>query len=423
MGSLNTGQTIDLSQCATFEIPGVEVIYTENRLNGECAGEYTLERSWIATDDAGNQVGHGQTITVVDNTAPIFCVLPESYSSACQPEDAAPLYGYDQCEATGFGASAWINEFHYDNTGGDVGEFFEVAGTAGTDLAGYTIELYNGSNGSLYNTINLSGIIPEEICGYGALDFQLPSNGIQNGGPDGFALVQDGVVVTFLSSYEGEFMAMEGTASGMMSTDIGVSEPGSTPIGQSLQLTGTGANGADFAWSGPSAASPGALNADQIMEGPLLAVLSENNIDVIDANNYTVERSWTLIDDCGNPAMHTQTIIVSIPTVVFPDLAPVCAGEQTITLTGGATPAGGVYSGLGVTDNADGTFDLDLSAVEPSDYTITYTLDLDVDCQYVEEVTLTVTDCAIGITDPCVCNGDNSPIIYDPVAGIYTNSK
>jgi hypothetical protein len=45
-------------------------------------------------------------------------------------------------------ATVFINEFHYDNTGGDTGEFIEIAGPAGTDLTGWSIVLYNGANGS-----------------------------------------------------------------------------------------------------------------------------------------------------------------------------------------------------------------------------------------------------------------------------------
>lgn len=65
------------------------------------------------------------------------------------------------------------------------------------------------------------------------------TNGIQNGSPDGIALVNGTTVVQFLS-YEGTFAAVDGPASDMTSVDIGVSEPGSTPIGFSLQLRGTG---------------------------------------------------------------------------------------------------------------------------------------------------------------------------------------
>ena len=37
----------------------------------------------------------------------------------------------------------WINEFHYDNDGGDTGEAVEVAGPAGTDLTDFQLVLYS----------------------------------------------------------------------------------------------------------------------------------------------------------------------------------------------------------------------------------------------------------------------------------------
>lgn len=157
--------------------------------------------------------------------------------------------------------NVFVNEFHYDNDGGDIGEFIEVAGVSGADLTGWTIALYNGNGGGIYGTLTLSGVIPDEGAGFGALSF--PAAGLQNGAPDGFALVDaSGAVVEFLS-YEGSFTAVGGPADGMTSTDVGVEEPGSTPTGFSLQRTGSGLLPSDFAWSGPADGSPGALNAGQ----------------------------------------------------------------------------------------------------------------------------------------------------------------
>ena len=60
------------------------------------------------------------------------------------------------------------------------------------------------------------------------------ANGIQNGSPDGVALVDDnGVLVEFLS-YEGVFAATNGPAAGITSIDIGVSEAGTEAAGTSL---------------------------------------------------------------------------------------------------------------------------------------------------------------------------------------------
>ena len=125
-------------------------------------------------------------------------------------------------------AAPFISEIHYDNTGGDTGEAIEVAAAAGTDLAGCSLVLYNGSNGTVYSTLDLCGRIDNEGDGYGAVFFEAAD--IQNGAPDGLALVDSsGTVLQFLS-YEGSFTATGGPALGLTSTDIGVSETGSTQL-------------------------------------------------------------------------------------------------------------------------------------------------------------------------------------------------
>ncbi len=146
-----------------------------------------------------------------------------------------------------------INEFHYDNASIDVGEFIEVRVAAGTDVTAMSVELYNGSNGALYNTLAVgSGAMTTD----GTWDYHvlsLPTDGLQNGAPDGLALVDGTEVIEFLS-YEGSFTATGGTASGLTSTDIGVAEDGSTPIGHSLQREDDGT------WSAPEENTAGLDN-------------------------------------------------------------------------------------------------------------------------------------------------------------------
>jgi len=162
------------------------------------------------------------------------------------------------------GTCVFINELHYDNDGADAGEAIEVAGPAGTDLTGWSVVLYNGNGGAPYDTFALSGAIPDEgETGFGALSF--PRAGIQNGSPDGLALVDSSSQVVQFLSYEGVLTAIGGPADGMTSTDIGVTEPSDGPIGLSLQLTGEnpGSSYEEFAWSGPTDDSFGATNAGQ----------------------------------------------------------------------------------------------------------------------------------------------------------------
>ncbi|MGC3955028.1 MAG: ExeM/NucH family extracellular endonuclease [Propionicimonas sp.] len=130
----------------------------------------------------------------------------------------------------------FISELHYDNAGADVDEAVEVFGPAGTDLTGWSIVLYNGSGGASYGTLPLTGQIPDLAGGYGVV--VAPAAGLQNGAPDGLALVDAGGAVVEFLSYEGTFTASNGPAAGLASTDIGVNQPGTGPVGFSLQLAG-----------------------------------------------------------------------------------------------------------------------------------------------------------------------------------------
>ena len=131
----------------------------------------------------------------------------------------------------------FINEIHYDNAGTDANEGIEIAGPSGTNLSPYALTLYNGNDNSALNTINLSGVIPNQSNGFGTLFFSIIP--IQNGAPDGVALDNNGTLIQFLS-YEGTITATDGVAIGNTSADIGVSENGTTSVGHSLQLNGTG---------------------------------------------------------------------------------------------------------------------------------------------------------------------------------------
>jgi predicted extracellular nuclease len=159
----------------------------------------------------------------------------------------------------------FVNEIHYDNGGTDTGEAIEVAGPAGTDLTGWSVVLYNGANGASYSTRTLTGTLADQQGGFGTASLSYPVNGIQNGAPDGLALVgAAGEVVQFLS-YEGTFTAVGGPADGMTSTDIGVSQSGSGPAGESMQLTGSGTTYGDLDWAPSGTASFGSPNTGQIL--------------------------------------------------------------------------------------------------------------------------------------------------------------
>jgi hypothetical protein len=141
-------------------------------------------------------------------------------------------------------ADVYINEFHYDNTGTDENEFIEIVTTANEDPNFVFVDLYNGNGGVVYDgPRSLTEYVDHGIQSDGNryYSYTYDSNGIQNGAPDGLAVTfmppGSGFPVEFLS-YEGTFMATDGFASGLTSTDVGVAESSATPIGSSLQLIG-----------------------------------------------------------------------------------------------------------------------------------------------------------------------------------------
>jgi len=258
--------------------------------------------------------------------------------------------------------NAWINEFHYDNASTDVGEFVEVViEDAGTyTLSDFQIDLYNGNGGSSYNTKTLDAFTVGSTSGnFTFYTYTYPSNGIQNGAPDGIALSYQEVLISgqFLS-YEGTLTGSSGPASGILSVDIGVSETSGTPVGHSLQLAGAGTQYSDFSWQAPATETPGNLNNSQSFGGSVFPVainaytVSTTEIDVlynlditsVDPSEYELTGSSTIyfLDaeiDISNPKLvHLSNATVPITADLTLDSIADATNSTGKTFYGGIMP-------------------------------------------------------------------------------------
>jgi hypothetical protein len=289
-------------------------IITTSKESGSFFDIGTTEVTVTATDAAGNTAECSFNVTVEDGDAPtavcqnITVVLDASGNATIVAADI-DNGSNDTCgdvtlaiDKSSFscddvtipeGNQVWINEFHYDNSSTDVDEFIEVV--SNFDASVYSIVLYNGNNGESYNSNLLSTAALTNDSGYNFYVINYPSNGIQNGAPDGIALVDDlGEVKQFLSYESSPFEATNGPASGMTSTDIGVSENSSTPVGQSLQLTGTGFQASDFTWSGPTDDTPGTVNEGQSIGNGIEVMLTVTDES---SNQSTCVAFVTVVND------------------------------------------------------------------------------------------------------------------------------
>ena len=102
--------------------------------------------------------------------------------------------------STSIHAAVMINEIDYDQPGGDTAEFIELynSGTDSVPLDGFTLDLVNGTNGSTYNSFDLSGlsisangylVLCSDTQAVANCDIDVSSGSwIQNGGDNGDAV-------------------------------------------------------------------------------------------------------------------------------------------------------------------------------------------------------------------------------------------
>ncbi|WP_375581178.1 T9SS type A sorting domain-containing protein [Marivirga tractuosa] len=197
--------------------------------------------------------------------------------------------------------NVWINEFHYDNTSTDEGEFVEVVieDTSSYDLDLFTLNFYNGNGGESYESHSLA-TFTEGNTENGFTFYSKDISGIQNG-PDGLSLDYNGTLILFIS-YGGSFSGVGEPADGVDSEDVGFEETGTTPIGYSIQLSGSGTTYTDFAWQSPTEATQGSLNAVQTFGTACTSPTTQASFSTpssaeIDDNQITL--NWTSGDGDG----------------------------------------------------------------------------------------------------------------------------
>ena len=208
----------------------------------------------VSTNTAAATVPPSVTITNGQTNA-TFDIAALSSSGSYQPQTTAiqaSNSNYTTASATltvtnvdvptaPLAAKGWINEFHYDNTGDDTGEFVEIVLADTTPTTSVSVVFYNGGTaGSFipYGTANDLASFTKGVSanGYTIYSKSFPKDGIQNGVKDGIVLIIDNVVEEFIS-YEGSAVATSGAAAGYTSKDIGISqEPAGAAGWKSLPL-------------------------------------------------------------------------------------------------------------------------------------------------------------------------------------------
>ncbi|MFZ6053535.1 hypothetical protein ABHV44_16105, partial [Flavobacteriales bacterium DA487] len=102
----------------------------ETIIEGECAGQYTIERSWTITDACENATSQTQTINVIDTTAPELFVPADAAYSCDEDINYAGAEYSDNCSEVNL-------EVAVDTIAGDCAQNFTIVRTfTATDACG-----------------------------------------------------------------------------------------------------------------------------------------------------------------------------------------------------------------------------------------------------------------------------------------------
>ena len=210
---------------------------------------------------------------------------PLAAGAVCTQNSGTMCDGAGACVSAGVGHLV-INEVDYDQVNADNGEFVEIYNgtSAPVALAGYSLVLVNGNGNVTYLVLSLASAGTLPAGGYlvvgtttllatvpaGTLKipFALATDNIQNGAPDGVALVNTttSTLVDALS-YEGAMTSVTVTGvPGMVSLVEGTLLPATTAdsntvVGSLSRLpNGTDLNNAATDWAFTATPTPGAAN-------------------------------------------------------------------------------------------------------------------------------------------------------------------
>ena len=260
--SVPAEDTLTLTVALDIPAPpgGVTCTVTLSDDIGTVPATLTIEadaRSAELTFSAGASAGSG-TLTVSDGTNTVSAAV----------------------EVVEFVGALVLNEINYDNPDADSAEYVEVYNGTATDvdLTGYELILVNGNNNGVYANISLSDagtLAPGQFLlvgaagvsvPAGALSVTLPENpggAIQNGAPDGIALVSATEVLD-LVVYEGSMPSVNlGSAYGTVDFGDGTSLVDSNSSVGSIARKIDGVDSGDLSadWAFTSILTPGAPNA------------------------------------------------------------------------------------------------------------------------------------------------------------------
>ncbi len=377
---------------------------------GNCAGNYSVTRTWTATDDCGNTTTASQTIHVQDIAKPVIDALPAPTTINCP---ATPFFSKatatDLCDAV-------------------VSLTFQDVPTPGNCPGNYSVTRTWTATDDCGNTTTASQTIHVQDITKPVIDALPAPTTINCPATPVFAQATardlcDGIVsltsqdVTTPGNCPGNYSV---TRTWTATDDCGNTATASQTIHvQDITKPVIDALPAPTTINCPATPVFAKATATDLCD----AVVSLTSQDVTTPGNcpgnYSVTRTWTATDDCGNTATASQTIHVQDITKPVIDALP-----APTTINCPATPA---FAKATATDLCDAVVSLTFQDVPtpgncPGNYSVTRTWTATDDCGNTATASQTINVQDITkpeLTVPVAYNGIKNPSCqYDASPGI-----
>jgi len=307
-------------------------------ISGTCDdNSYTITRTWVATDNCGNTDTKSQVITVQDTQSPVLAGVPANATVECSavPAPATPT-ATDNCDAS---VAIAFNEVRTDGTCPD--SYTLTRTWTATDNCG------NTDTGVQVITVEdttdpvLAGVPGDVTVECDAIPTAASPTATDN--CDASVAISYSEVRTDGTCADSYTLTRTWVATdncGNTDTEVQIItvEDTTDPV-----LAGIPANITVECNAIPTAASP---TATDNCDASVAISYSEVRADGICEDSYTLTRTWTATDNCGNTDTEVQVITVEDTT------DPVLAGvPANATVECSAVPAPAVPT---ATDNCDG---------------------------------------------------------------------
>ncbi|AVR46132.1 hypothetical protein C7S20_13175 [Christiangramia fulva] len=334
----------------------VNVVYNESKQDDdECATNYTLVRTWTATDCAGNEASFTQTVHVSDTTKPEFVgELPAAeFTVECDNIPAVgPLNATDNCSA-----EVSVN-FSEAITGQDdecpnvytITRTWTAADCAGNEISHTQVINVVDTQAPAFNEAIPANMTME------CENLPEPPTITATDNCDSNAEVTYSETSTKENETDKEYVVTRTWTA----TDCAGNE---TTASQEITIANTGAPSFNENLPGDIT-----VECDDVPEAPVITA-SDNCVDEVEvvfsekitgqdddcANVYTITRTWTATDEAGNETSHTQVInVIDTTAPQFDQELP----ETNITAECSSVPDADT---LTATDNCSGSVDVDYS--------------------------------------------------------------